>query len=86
MLSSFPTAALYGFKWYQGLNFEDPYTKQGIEKIATMMQELSDQSQTGTLIKPVAKGFRLDLRFNAIFATILWNKAKKNVNHTRYSY
>ena len=27
MLSSFPTAALYGSHRYQGLDFEDPYTK-----------------------------------------------------------
>ena len=86
MSSSFPTDALYGSHRYQGLNFEDPYTKQGIEKIATLMQELSDQSQTGTLIKSVAEGFRLDLGFNATLATIPWNKAKQYVTHTWYSH
>lgn len=55
--SSIPTAAFYGSHRYQGLNFEDPYTKQGIEKIATMIKELSDQLKTGTLIKSVAEGF-----------------------------
>ena len=57
MSSKFPNDTLYGSQRYQGFNFEDPYTKQGIEKIATLMQELSDRSQTGTLIRSVAKGF-----------------------------
>ena len=50
------------------------------------MQELSDQSQTGTLIKSVAEGFRLDLGFDATLATIPWNKAKQYVTNTWYSY
>ena len=32
MSSSFLNIALYGSLLYQGLQFEDPYTKQGIEK------------------------------------------------------
>ena len=37
MSSSFPTAALYDSLRYQGLHFEDPYTKQGIEKNSNLI-------------------------------------------------
>lgn len=69
-----------------GFNFEDPYTKQGIEKIATLMQELLDRSQTGTLIRSVAESFRLGIGLNGTLATIPWEKVKKYVTNTRYGY
>ena len=50
------------------------------------MQELSDRSQTGTLIRSVAEGFRLDIELNGTLATILWEKVKKYVTNTWYGY
>ena len=74
MSSKFRNDALYSSQLYQGFNFEYPYTKQGIEKIATLMQKLLDRSQTGTLIRTVAEGFRLDIGLNDTLATIPWEK------------
>ena len=40
MEMEFPKSAFYGSQLYNGFIFEDPYTKQGIEKITTIMQEI----------------------------------------------
>ena len=40
MSSTFPSQVLYGSQKYGGFILEEPYTKQGISKVATYMQEL----------------------------------------------
>ena len=86
MSSTFPSQVLYGSQKYGGFILEEPYTKQGISKVATYMQELSDQSQTGRLISMVEEGSRLELGFNASLAEINWNKTRKYVTKSWYGY
>ena len=50
------------------------------------MQEFSDRLQTGTLIRTVAEGFRLDIGLNGTLATIPWQKVKKYVTNIWYGY
>ena len=57
MASNFPNEALYGSQTYDGYLFQYPYTNQGIEKIATLIQETVDNTQTGGLISATAEGF-----------------------------
>ena len=51
MAAAFPAHVLYGTSKYNGFDFEDPYTWQGIEKLATFMQEAPRQTQAGIVTK-----------------------------------
>ena len=51
MSLSFPSDVLYGSLDWNCFFFEDPYKKQGLEKIAHFLQEMTNQSLTGDIIK-----------------------------------
>ena len=71
--ANFPKEALYGSQSYDGYIFQHPYTNQGIEKIATVMQETVNKTQTGDLILATAEGFRLELGTNKEMSKIKWD-------------
>ena len=54
MAALFPQKALYSPVRYGGFDFKNPYTQQGIIKLATILQESINQSQTGILIKVIS--------------------------------
>ena len=63
------------------------YYYQGIEKISTLIQECSANTQTGNLIKAAAEGFRIDLGFNTTFGTMNnqdWKKVETYVTNCWY--
>ena len=61
MASSFPTDVFYGPIKYCGLGMTDPYTQQGIVKIATLLQEGKGNTQTAMLLRSVAEGLKMKL-------------------------
>ena len=86
MTMSFPKSALYGSQLYNRFVFEEPYVKQGIEKISTLIQEIYSCTQTSTLIESVIEGFHLELGFNSSLANLNWDKAKKYVTMSWYGH
>ena len=84
MASNFPNEALYGSQSYDGYLFQHPYTNQGIEKIATLIQETVDNTQTGSLISATAEGFRLELGINTEMAEIKWDTVNVCITDSWY--
>ena len=68
MSHSFPSKLLYGSTQYNGFFFEEPFIKQGIEKISHFMQEVSDQSHTGKINTMGAENYIQDLGFSVDIA------------------
>ena len=64
MSVGFPKAVLYGSTILHGFGWTDPYTKQTMDKIAMLIQEAPNESQTGKLLQGVAEGFRIELGMN----------------------
>ena len=79
MAATVPCDMLYGTSKYNGFDLEDPYTRQGIEKLATFMQEAPRMSQAGIMTRNGAENFRLELGMNYTMGTIDWKKAKELV-------
>ena len=77
--SSFPSDVLYGSIDWNCFFFEDPYKKQGIEKIAHFLQEMTNKSLTGNIIKSGTENFVNELGYNSTTASIPWERAKKYV-------
>ena len=84
MASNFPNEVLYGSQTYDGYLFQHPYTNQGIEKIATLIQETVDNTQTGGLISATAEGFRLELGINTEMAEIKWDTVNVYITDSWY--
>ena len=59
MVALFPQKALYGPVRYGGFGFKNPYTQQGIIKLATILQESIDWSQTGIWIQAAVEEYKL---------------------------
>ena len=58
MASTMPSDVLYGSFDWNYFFFEESYKKQGsIEKLAHFLQELTNQSLTGEIIKSGAENF-----------------------------
>ena len=79
MAATFPVDMLYGTSKYNRFDFEDPYTRQGIEKLATFMQEAPRNTQAGIVTRNRAKDFRMQLGMNYTMGTIDWTTAKELV-------
>ena len=79
MAATFPVDVLYGTSKYNGFDFEDPYSRQGIEKLATFMQEAPRSTKTGIVTRNGAKDFRMELGMNYTMGTIDWTTAKELV-------
>ena len=84
MSSSFPKDPFYGSQEYDGFIFEHRFVNQGIEKIATIFEETTNETQTGNLINATAEGFRLELGYNTDIANINWNRAKDMITDSWY--
>ena len=57
MAERYPREVLYASQLYSGYVLEDPYTKQGIIKLITYIQESVNLTHTGQLIQASAEGF-----------------------------
>ena len=79
MAATFPVHVLYGTCKYNRFDFEDPYTRQGIEKLATFMQEAPRQTQAGIVTRNGAEDFRMELGMNYTMGTIDWTTTKELV-------
>ena len=86
MCSTMPSSVIYGSTDYNCFYLEEPYNKQGIEKIATYFQEVSNNSTTGGIIESGALGFRLDIGYNAEIAQLQWKKVKRYVSKCWHYY
>ena len=64
MSSGFPKAVLYGPTSLQGFGWTDPYTKQTMDKIAMLLQEAPDETQTRKLLQGVSEKFCIELGMN----------------------
>ena len=65
---------------------EEPYKKQGIEKITTYIQELTNQSYTGEITKSGAEEFFRELGFNSRVASIHWKRVKEYMTKSWYGF
>ena len=57
MSERYPREVLYSSQLYGGYVLEDPYTKQGIVKAITYIQESVNLTHTGQLLKASVEGF-----------------------------
>lgn len=82
MATNFPLDVLDGPQLYNGYTFDHPYFKQGIEKLATLVQEAMNKTKTGTLIKTAAEFLSLELGFDIKIGIIYWKVLKKYLTLT----
>ena len=77
MAASFPQKALYGPVKYGGFGFKNPYTQQGIIKLATILQESIDWSQTGIWIQAAVEEYKLFTGIDNYVQEVPFRKIKK---------
>ena len=64
-----PRAVLYGSQRYFGYVLQDPYLRQGIIKLITLVQEAMNGSLTGNILTSAIEGYNMELGFNTTPAT-----------------
>lgn len=64
----------------------DPYTRKGIVKIATLLQEGKGNTQTSILLQSVAEGLRMKVGFSFTIGTLPYEWVKHYVTESWYTH
>ena len=81
-----PRAVLYGSQKYFGYVLEDPYLRQGITKLITLVQEAMNESLTGNIITHAIEGYKLELGFSTTPANTPWEEVKEYSTNCWYKH
>ena len=86
IVASFLQKALYGPVRYGGFGFKNPYTQQGIIKLATILQESIDWSQTGIWIQVAVEEYKLFTGIDNYVQETSFKKIKEYTPNSWYKH
>ena len=81
-----PRAVLYGSQRYFGYVLQDPYLRQGIIKLITLVQEAMNGSLTGNILTNAIEGYNMELGFNTTPAHTPWEAVKEYSTNCWYKH